>query len=226
MSPIKTWLNSDRDYATGVQLYEKHGANNFLKKMFAAGIDHYNSQRLIDELQKLAEAEPEAKTDHLIETPDQKEKDPTGKPLKYLELLNKRKKIWSEMAQLKPYLEILAEGDQLKNVAERILLLNREKQAIWTELDYFDENGEFPDEGQGKELISISKVELKAKQLNLRSNISKQKSKLQKAKDEKAKKRVQAALDKNIKELERIDQLLSKGELDGYQGQQNAIEAN
>ncbi|MNT28416.1 hypothetical protein D3C72_1641020 [compost metagenome] len=75
-------------------------------------------------------------------------------------------------------------------------------------------------------MISISKVELKAKQLNLRSNISKQKSKLQKAKDEKAKKRVQAALDKNIKELERIDQLLSKGELDGYQGQQNAIEAN
>lgn len=50
---IQQWLDSGRDYATGVKLYEKFGSNKTLKKNFGRAENKWNREKLAYELGKL-----------------------------------------------------------------------------------------------------------------------------------------------------------------------------
>jgi hypothetical protein len=53
---VQEWLNSERNYEVGRQLYAALGDNDRLKRMFQSGPSHYNREAVAWELTKLAKA--------------------------------------------------------------------------------------------------------------------------------------------------------------------------
>ncbi|MHB8209104.1 hypothetical protein [Mucilaginibacter sp.] len=56
---IDTWLKSGCNYAQGIALYELHGTDNFLKRMFAKGENHFNRQKLNSALTEIKNLIPQ-----------------------------------------------------------------------------------------------------------------------------------------------------------------------
>lgn len=50
---ISEWLSGKKDYDQGVELFQKHGKNAFLKKMFSKSCTTFNRTKLIGELQTI-----------------------------------------------------------------------------------------------------------------------------------------------------------------------------
>lgn len=50
---IQTWLNSNRDYSIGYEIFRRLSKNNFLKDLLATE-DEWNAETLVDELTQLA----------------------------------------------------------------------------------------------------------------------------------------------------------------------------
>lgn len=60
MEDLKNWLASGRDYASGVQLYLKYGANELLKKLFTLEVETvYKRDRLQKALLQIYQAAPD-----------------------------------------------------------------------------------------------------------------------------------------------------------------------
>lgn len=55
MKEIKAWLISNRDYVAGVELYNKYGTSDVLKKIFKKQETTFNKTKLLQELNKLSE---------------------------------------------------------------------------------------------------------------------------------------------------------------------------
>ncbi|MBA3899387.1 MAG: hypothetical protein H0X62_04115 [Bacteroidetes bacterium] len=58
MHEIRQFLQSEKDYKTGILLYQKWGKNDTLKRVFARGESSFNKKKLLAELEKLAPVKP------------------------------------------------------------------------------------------------------------------------------------------------------------------------
>lgn len=150
MDEINAWLQSSRNYVSGLALYDQHGNNGFLKKLFKSGASTYNVKKLADELQLLAGvpaaayipeckiAEPKAKA-----IPDQ-----TKDHAKYLQLLKKRNELNRQIDRNMALLDQSKSKNVLQETAMQILRLHQAKTECWAQLDYYQDHGCFAPEAE------------------------------------------------------------------------------
>lgn len=140
MKTIAEWLNNP-DYWQGVDLYNKYGSSNFLKELFKSSKTNYNESKLFDELSKLDISDYDSISDEEIIIPilPANEYLVIQKKLNY-QLKHVYRAIDNNMFQLER-----AKSDKTrKEYAFQILKLQEQKNSIYRDLDYLEENGRMP----------------------------------------------------------------------------------
>jgi hypothetical protein len=154
MQTIAAWLKNGT-YEVGVQLYQKHGTNSYLKQRFALGPNDYNKNKLREELQKLLQVTPDP-----LPVPTEKSKKvatnvPTSQPViinkaqdtkTYHALIKKRDHTYLELNQLMEQKHYLPEGNELRLCCLSIISKHQTLTEIWAKLDYYEEHERFPDQ--------------------------------------------------------------------------------
>jgi hypothetical protein len=199
---VQAWLDSERNYEAGRQLYEQLGDNARLKQVLGHGPSAYNQEALAWELQKLARAgvttavalavpRPavvvESATESLQSEPAKDfSADITGAAL-LIPLSQARRPLYDERTQLHAQLEVLAEhGSQedVRQAAARIMQLSRELNANWKTDAYVRAHGQLPPPpAAAPGLDTLNPVELVKKRNSLRSQVSKLKKRPDRADD-------------------------------------------
>lgn len=202
---VQAWLDSERDYDLGRQLYEQLGDNARLKQVLGHGPSAYNQEALVWEFGKLAKAGvvtavalaspvlvPNATETLQTESPAAP---PPVNPL-LVELDQARRPLYDERTLVHGSLEVLAEKgtqEEVRQAAERVMQLSRELNANWQLDGYVREHGQLPPPpALAPGLDTLTPAELLKKRNNLRSQVSKLKKRTDRADDLV---RVQAELD-------------------------------
>ncbi|SEM66251.1 hypothetical protein SAMN05192574_101382 [Mucilaginibacter gossypiicola] len=178
MQAIANWLQNGT-YDDGVRLYEQHGSNAFLKQKFKlGGANAYNVTKLREELVRLAESvTPKAESQPLPTTEPVKKPSAQPKPeqaKKYLQLTNKKQKLYQLLGMLMEQKHYLPEGEELRQCAAKILTTHQQITETWAAIDYYQEHQCFPDD----EVKPKETLEPKKEMQLLRQTISKAKARL------------------------------------------------
>lgn len=152
MQAINAWLQSDRDYKTGLALYAKYGQSSFLKTIFAQGPTPYNLLKLEAELESIAPAPPAVKVESLklkaenekIDTSDAPKVDTSKNHRIYLELQEEQKNKYRQLQRNMVELDLQTNENILHQTAKQILHLHKKITDNWKTLDHYDEHGVFP----------------------------------------------------------------------------------
>lgn len=176
MQAIADWLKTG-DYIQGIQLYDQYGSNSFLKTKFKAGPNDYNVKKLREELAALC---PVESRESVVESREPVVAPPmTFGPTpdnakRYLQICNKRDKLYRELNMLMEQKHYLPDGEELKKCAFAILSTHQKVSECWAQIDYYQEHGRFPNDDK-----PIAKaIEPKREMQLLRQTISKAKSRL------------------------------------------------
>lgn len=156
LDAINTWLNSGCNYQEGVGLYDQYGDNNFLKLIFKNGETPVNRQKLNEQLAALRDAAPRPQPvaspsdtpAPIIKTVPQPVTQPVEKPAELpalLQVTHQRDQNYAEIRALHPYLKIKQEGDELRQIALRIVRLGKKNAELWERYNYMTETGIDPD---------------------------------------------------------------------------------
>ena len=190
---IQEWLNSDRNYAAGVALYNTHGTNVNLKRFFTRPETKLTTDKLLYELQQLVQPMVQVPTpkpeDFIKHTPITKPKiDRALLPQQYQALDVKKGRLYDMARYLRTQLENAVEQNQkekLQDLALKIVKTWREIDAIWLKLDYWNEHGQMmPETGKAKiDLDTATENEMLKHRNNLRSSVSKLKKKPKRVND-------------------------------------------
>lgn len=203
---IQEWLKSDKDFAIGVALYTKYGANINLKRFFARPKTKFSEDKLLYELQQIAgtnttETVTVKPSDFVKHTPIAKPKiNRALLPQQYQALDVKKGRLYNMAQYLKAQLDNAATQEVRLELALKIVKTWREIDAIWEKLDYWNEHGQMMPENAKAviDLDTATESEMIKHRNNLRSHISKLK---------KRPKRINDLLQKQ-KELETVTQKL------------------
>ncbi len=185
MQAIAEWLKTGT-YDQGVQLYEQHGDNSFLKTKFKAGANDYNVAKLRECLAGLCpeSQEPRDKNQEVVDdlpsvqlraAPPMTLAPSPDNGRKYLQITNRRTRLYMELNVLMEQKHTLPEGEDLKQCAFAILRTYRKIKECYLLIDYYEEHGTFPVEEVVPEKKPVDNK--KAMQL-LRQTISKAKTRL------------------------------------------------
>lgn len=209
LASIQNWLEGDRDYYTGVKLFETHGGSSFLLTAFNVGSNSFTSKKLLEELIKInATTEIEirpaaaAKVNTLPQDIATLEKEARAH-------FKDGSFLFQHLLDDKVATDEITRG----NMAFKIL----QEEKLWKEkfkrVDYFRENGERMMVNEIPAVPSVilsdmDKAKLKQRQFTVRSYITKlrQKSGLTGKKLDRA----QSNLQKYIIELDKINTLLNE----------------
>jgi hypothetical protein len=169
---ITRWLESGREYRSGVELYLQYGSSEFLKKMFTTSETRFNRSKLVQCLEeinsskKIVEIEQTRKP--VFSSQWLSDKEYAGLPAEVKALKQKKGILYKEMSDLHSQLDHLSETDQKKcgEAAFRILDIDDELKSIWAKLDYYEEHRRLPDE----EPVPPSVDQMTREQLQLRKN--------------------------------------------------------
>lgn len=176
MDEIKHWLDSEKDYSIGVQLYELYGENMTLKRTFTKGKNSYNAEKLCAELKRIwedfkpleqvATATPRREmrsTERIENAPEE---------VKALE--KQWRSYYGEMAFLHGKLDSCQDQKERGAMALRILSLDRQINEIIDNLSYFKEHGKLPEPlpDEGQLLAKLDRAVLEKMRRNLIANIS------------------------------------------------------
>jgi hypothetical protein len=185
MQTVADWLQNGT-YEQGVALYEQHGQNSFLKLKFKAGANDYNVAKLREELLRVAgcevrEASPAVKVTQLatrtqkpiLPEPDNSQPDPE-KARRYLQLTNKKNKLYQQLNVLMEQKHYLPEGEDLRICAHTILTTHQQIMEAWALIDHYQAHQCFPDD----EVQPKPTLEPKKEMQLLRQTISKAKARL------------------------------------------------
>lgn len=163
---ISEWLNSDRNYAIGVAVYNVHGTDALLKKMFEQGYSALRAKRLTEELLKLKnvdvqeikiEATTPERTAVTVEAVTLPEKEIPETKDAYRE---KWLPIYMEMNMLRHQLEQAPNNQERGKMAFKILALEQQCMALWQRRDYFIRTGsKLPEEEPAAEpFVDTNKI--------------------------------------------------------------------
>jgi hypothetical protein len=197
------WLDSERNYEIGRQLYEQLGDNARLKQVLGHGPSAYNLEALGWELQKLAKAgvvtsvvtvnvtaSPivvENATETLQTEPVKDYSADIDRAALLIPLSQARRPRYDERTLLHGQLEVLAEKgtqEEVRQAAERIMQLSRELNANWKIDAYVREHGQLPPAPAPKPGLEVlTPAELVTKRNTLRSRVSKLKKQPHRADD-------------------------------------------
>lgn len=203
---IQEWINSDRNFAKGVELYATHGNNINLKRFFARPKTKFAEDKLLYELQQMVGTPPQQTNtinpaDFVKHTPISKPKvDRALLPQQYQALDVKKGRLYNMAQYLKAQLDNADTEAKRLELALKIVKTWREIDGIWEKLDYWNEHGQMMPENNKAviDLDTATETQMLKHRNNLRSHISKLK---------KRPKRVNDLLQKQ-KELELVTQKL------------------
>lgn len=142
---IQQYLNGDLSYKQGVAIYQKHGDNAALKKLFLQGEDDYSIKKLHSELEVIEKRlQANVDSNKFKSFTESKLK---GKvnieilPAHLRELYHKRIQLIREIALLHSRLPLYANDNERYDAANKIVSLTEERRIIFTRCDYFMEHG-------------------------------------------------------------------------------------
>jgi hypothetical protein len=196
MNDIKAWLVSNRDYAAGVKLYDKHGSSTVLKRMFAIGKTTYNENKLRQELVTLSQKVQEKveTVTKLKETGVWTEKDYDSLPDQMKQLIEETKDYYKQIGALKAKLvthyniacskgTIDAANDYMKfvnagDLANTIRDLEDEREPLLFKINFYQLEKRLPDEPVElmQEILEMSEGDIRAQLSNIRPKITKLKN--------------------------------------------------
>lgn len=152
---INLWLNGDRNYRLGVEIYNRFGANDFLKVILAEGEDDYNRERLIEELKELLKETDIASEilpkPHRIDYDAVKASELINAPYEIKEAIVERKRLYFEgrdaHSQLKALRNMPGEdmAERRKQLAKTILQNFDLIKPLWDTTNFYDEFGRLPE---------------------------------------------------------------------------------
>lgn len=215
IAEIKSWLNSDRDYSTGLNILKRY-SNSPMLVLLSKGEDAFNKKKLtqliytsLEEFEKHLPVGPEVTHKNDL-YPKQDNKATT----KIISLTAERKALYIEVNHLKSKTIYTPEGDGLKDLAFEIVKKWQRIDEIWSIIDNYNETGELPQDARE---VLVEKyndpIKLKQQQSNLRSNISKIAKKIKAAGSDA--KRIEELIDRKKKfedELNVVELKLSEHE--------------
>ena len=185
MTP-KEWLESERNYEQGRQLYAALGDNARLKQLLASGPSSYNTEAVAWELTKLARAgivtsvitatvtAAPALVPIATETLQSEPVAPPASSPLLDELRAARRPLYDERTGLHNQLEYLDTDEDRKQVGIRIMALSRQIDTNWNTTRYVAAHGQLPPPPPPPlGLDTLSPVELVKKRNALRSQVSK-----------------------------------------------------
>lgn len=134
------WLQSERNYQSGLELYLAHGTNGFLKKILSTGESTYNLEKLTSEIEALA-ADPKPKSN----APQAASPSFSGKyPPEVQALVDRRVQLFKESSHLHGKLQPAKDQEERHQLATTILDNFDCIDALWDQITYFDEHGVLP----------------------------------------------------------------------------------
>lgn len=150
MCAVQNWLNGNKDFTTGVQLYADNGGKSFYLTMFAkAGPTDYNRAKLLAELTKLAGSDT---APVLIKEKPVTKPAPSLKPTpdkaadnrRYLDLVRRKKDLYTQLNMLLMEKRFLPAGEKLRVCAFDIIKTHQAIVENWALLDHYQEHQCFP----------------------------------------------------------------------------------
>ena len=158
---VNEWLNSNRDYQTGINLYQKHFGNTSLLTLFKAGQNSMSRRKLSEALESFTPVQSDE-----FELPVPRKYKPDfamPEPVKLLDEL--RLESFKKMSALHQTC-CNTDGNGPKAVAKRFEMLKQIKELhrvnseCWKKLDYYQEHGRLPvDENEFiPELLTIRQL--------------------------------------------------------------------
>lgn len=160
MNDIKEWLNSPTDFVEGVKLLEKYNGNPFyIKLLKAQGPTEFNKNKLKSELQKILPEEipssaPVIQADPPLRTNPVQRKASNSDQLTYLRLLKQRDETYRQLDHNNVVLDLSSNQDVLYQTALKLKSLWNKQQEIWAKIDFYQENGYFPEPEPVKEILT------------------------------------------------------------------------
>lgn len=187
---IRYLQQPNHDYLEGVALYNEYGYNSTLKHLFSLGDTIYNKQKLLQELQLIADAGKSiAAVKKVSHTPEIATKKTTINvaelPQELRQLNIKKGELYQEMSFNHSQLIAAKTNAERAELRTEILKADAEIKDIWKQLEHWQETKSFLVEPEPvKEIaLNIGKDEAFKRLLNVRANISKLKKNPKRAED-------------------------------------------
>lgn len=193
MKEIITWLQSNRDFNTGLQLYLLHGRSASMKKVLQArGPSQKTINTLVYELGRIAKVKPEKKPVKVPAIAPVKknktaivvEKIAKKYPDDVKQLVQKRIRLFSQVQALHFNLEKV-DNEKRRRDALQILSIWDQIQALHLRIDYWEKYKVLPpdpQENKKKPASDLDRAQLLERQRNLRTYVSRYKRLAQSAK--------------------------------------------
>lgn len=144
---INNWLSGKRNFTVGAILYKQFGSNDELKELFKKGATDYSTAKLLEALTNLVKEVEQPVIKHTVTT---YELMPNGKTDIEQAFKEKWLPIFKEMNfkrhQMHPFIGDDSEEAKVKRgqLAQSILILEKQCMSIWQQRDYFIATGQLP----------------------------------------------------------------------------------
>lgn len=225
IAEINKWIENGSRYQEGVLLYDKFGSDNFLKLLFSRGEKDLTKQKLNEALLQLLSSGP----DQEDQQPSPKEKVPApiqlepkstaydppqavANPPELLKVISRIEKNYSELRGLHPYLSILPEGEQLRELAFQIVKLGKENAELWDRRNFLAEGGVDPEQPEPEVPMMID-LNLLNRRESIRKSLSKARARLKKQKNPKP--HTRKLVEQREQDLRLIDQEINEAKQKG-----------
>jgi hypothetical protein len=178
MQAIIDWLNSDKNYFKGIDLYLQLGTSDFYKKLLPQRDDEFNRKKLIELLTALSpgtRSEVRSQKSEVKPTePIQQVSDKKADNSRYLALIKKKGDLYTVLNMLKNQSRFLPDGEELRKCAVDILVTNQKLMECWALIDHYQDNGcfEVKAESEKPKVDPVKEIQY------LRQSISKCRSRL------------------------------------------------
>jgi len=216
---IHKWVNSDQDYFSGVQIYDRYGRNpNLARILRRGGATVKNRLTLSYELGKIAKQIAVSENVPAMKKPPEKqeikkaEQSETSE-VPTIEILRSEQKMCYKMLDNLHAILPYKEKTERMNIAFQILELDDRLKEITIRIEHFDKHGVIPVQpvkDEPKTLSDLNTAELIKRQMTVRTYITRYKTKLEKSKSLKKRSRYQELLDKYQLEMDDINKRMSQ----------------
>ena len=216
---IHKWVNSDQDYFTGVQIYDRYGRNpNLARILRRGGATVKNRLTLSYELGKIAKQIAVSDNTPALVKPQvkqeiQKAELPVPSEFITIDKLRSEQKMCYKMLDNLHAILPYKEKPERMNIAFQILELDDRLKEITIRIEHFDKHGMIPAQlvkDEPKTLSDLNTAELIKRQMTVRTYITRYKIKLEKSKSLKKRTRYQELLDKYQLEMDDINKKLGQ----------------
>ncbi len=132
-----TWLNSKRDYKSGLEFYNKYGINEALKKLLSLGLTHFNASKLLSEIQSIAKANPEV----FLPGIQKKKIDRAILPIELQTEFDKLQGLIQTISHHHSRLDLIQLDADRYNCAATILNAVEQRRFVFQRIDHFLQHG-------------------------------------------------------------------------------------